>query len=162
MRRWLPFPVLWALLVTMWLALYGTLAAGHVILGAAVAIGAVWAYRALQEPQTHLRKPRAVLELVGLVFTDIMRSNVAVARIVLHPGIRGRTAGFVEIPLDLRNPVGLAALACIITATPGTAWAGYNSRSGVLTMHILDLVDETTWVRTIKGRYERRLMEIFE
>ena len=29
-------------------------------------------------------------------------------------------------------------------------------------MHVLDLVDETVWVRTIKGRYERLLMEIFE
>ena len=29
-------------------------------------------------------------------------------------------------------------------------------------MHVLDLVDEETWVRTIKGRYERLLMEIFE
>ena len=55
----------------------------------------------------------------------------------------------------MRNPVGLAALACIITSTPGTAWAGYDPSSGVLTMHILDLVDDETWVHTIKDRYER-------
>jgi len=30
-----------------------------------------------------------------------------------------------------------------------------------LTIHVLDLVDETEWVRTIKGRYERLLLEIF-
>jgi multicomponent K+:H+ antiporter subunit E len=93
---------------------------------------------------------------------DILRSNAAVARIALHPQVRGRTAGFVEIPLRLRNPVGLAALACIITSTPGTAWAGYESASGVLTMHVLDLVDRETWIATIRNRYERRLMEIFE
>ena len=29
-------------------------------------------------------------------------------------------------------------------------------------LHVLDLVDEETWVRLIKDRYERRLMEIFE
>jgi multicomponent K+:H+ antiporter subunit E len=52
-------------------------------------------------------------------------------------------------------------LACIITATPGTSWAGYDSSSGRLTMHILDLVAEETWIRTIKERYERRLLEIF-
>jgi multicomponent K+:H+ antiporter subunit E len=161
MKRWLPFPLLWALLVAMWLALNGTLAAAHVLLGAAVALGAVWAYRAVQQPLARLQGPRAALELLWLAFADIVRSNIAVARIVLHPGIRSRRAGFVHIPLDLRNPLGLAALACIITATPGTAWAGYDSTAGVLTMHILDLVDEETWVHTIKGRYERRLMEIF-
>jgi multicomponent K+:H+ antiporter subunit E len=68
----------------------------------------------------------------------------------------------VQIPLELRHPAALAALACIITATPGTAWARYDSVRGVLTMHILDLIDDETWIRTIKERYERRLLEIFE
>ena len=32
----------------------------------------------------------------------------------------------------------------------------------VLTIHVLDLIDESEWIRTIKNRYERRLLEIFE
>jgi multicomponent K+:H+ antiporter subunit E len=162
MKRWLPFPLVWALLLAMWLVLYETLAAGHIILGSAVALVAVWGLRALQEPAARFRRPRAAIELAWLVFTDIVRSNVAVARITLDPDVRGRTAGFVEIPLRLRNPVGLAALACIVTSTPGTAWAGYESRSGLLTIHVLDLVDEETWDRLIRDRYEPRLMEIFQ
>jgi multicomponent K+:H+ antiporter subunit E len=67
-----------------------------------------------------------------------------------------------KIPLDLRDPYGLAALACIITATPGTVWAGLSPDGGTLTIHVLDLQDEEAWVRIIKQRYERRLMEIFE
>jgi multicomponent K+:H+ antiporter subunit E len=31
-----------------------------------------------------------------------------------------------------------------------------------LTIHILDLVDEGEWIRTIKGRYEEPLREMFE
>jgi multicomponent K+:H+ antiporter subunit E len=162
MKRWLPFPVLWALLFAMWLMLNETIATAHVVLGAGVALAAVLALSVLQKPQTRLRRLRIAAELVWLVLADVVRSNIAVGRIVLHCGTRATTAGFVEIPLQLCNPVGLAALACIITSTPGTAWAGYNSRSGVLMMHILDLVDEETWVRTIKDRYEMRLMEIFQ
>ena len=82
-------------------------------------------------------------------------------RIVLHPAIRGRTSGFLSLPLELRHPGGLAILACIITATPGTSWARYDAASNVLTIHVLDLVDEQAWIRQFKGRYERRLMEIF-
>jgi len=59
------------------------------------------------------------------------------------------------------NAYGLATLACIITSTPGTLWVDFNEASGTLTIHVLDLVDETEWVRTIKGRYERPLLEIF-
>jgi multicomponent K+:H+ antiporter subunit E len=162
MKRRLPFPLLWVLLVAMWLALNETLASAHLLLGAGVALAAILALSVLQEPQTRLRRPRLAAELLWLVLTDVVRSNIAVARIVLRIGTRKQTAGFLEIPLTLRNPVGLAALACIITSTPGTAWAGYDPGSGVLTMHVLDLVDDETWVRTIKDRYERRLVEIFQ
>jgi multicomponent K+:H+ antiporter subunit E len=154
--------LLWVLLLAMWLVLYRTFDPGQVILGSLVALVACHALALLQEPYGRVRRPWLALQLLALVFLDVVRSNIAVARIVLHRGTRGQTAAFLDIPLQLRNPAGLAALACIITSTPGTAWAGYDSRSGVLTMHILDLVDEETWMRTIKERYEARLMEIFE
>jgi len=162
MKRWLPFPLLWVLLLAMWLTLSQSVAPGDVLLGAIIALGATHALRALQAPQTRLRRPTAMVWLAWLVFTDIARSNIAVARIVMHFGARNQTSGFVDIPLELRNPAGLAALACIITATPGTAWARYDSSRGMLTIHVLDLVDENTWIRTIKDRYEQRLREIFE
>ena len=67
-----------------------------------------------------------------------------------------------NIPLDLRNPYGLAALACIITSTPGTLWVDFDAAKGMLMIHVLDLIDENEWIQTIKGRYERLLLEIFE
>jgi len=158
----LPFPLLWLALVAMWLVLNGTVAPGHVILAMVVALGAVLALRGLQEPSRRARRPLAALRLASIVLLDIVRSNVAVAAIVLQPRTRGHQAGFLEIPLELRHPTGLAVLACIITSTPGTSWAGYDSRSGVLTMHILDLVDDEASIRAIKDRYERPLMEIFQ
>jgi multicomponent K+:H+ antiporter subunit E len=91
-----------------------------------------------------------------------VRSNVAVLRIVFHPAMRGRTSGFLSLPLELRHPGGLAILACIITATPGTSWARYDAARNVLTIHVLDLVDEHAWIAQFKDRYERRLMEIFQ
>jgi multicomponent K+:H+ antiporter subunit E len=158
----LPFPLLWLALVAMWLVLNGTVALGHVILAMVVALGGVLALRALQEPSTHARRPLAALRLASIVLLDIVHSNVAVAAIVLSRRQRGHRAGFLEIPLELRHPAGLAVLACIITSTPGTSWAGYDSHSGVLTMHILDLVDDDASIRAIKDRYERPLMEIFQ
>jgi len=70
-------------------------------------------------------------------------------------------AGFVQVPLALRNINGLAILACIITATPGTIWVQFDRSEGILLIHVLDLVDEDEWIRLIKNRYESLLMEIF-
>jgi multicomponent K+:H+ antiporter subunit E len=162
MTRLLPFPLMSASLLILWLLLNQTLSLGHLLLGSALALAGGFALSALQPPQGRVRRPGAILRLSALVLADIVRSNIAVGRIILGVGGREPTSGFVLVPLDLRNPYGLAALACIITSTPGTLWVNFDSAEGVLTIHVLDLIDESEWVRTIKDRYERHLLEIFE
>ena len=150
-------------LLALWLILNESLAPGQVLLGAALALGGVAVFSRLQPPTRRVRgRPAAALQLLGLVLADILRSNLAVARIVLGLGVSRRTAGFLELPLELRDPAGLAVVACIITATPGTCWVRYDSESNVVTIHVLDLVDEKHWIRLFKQRYERPLMEIFQ
>ncbi len=160
MTRLIPFPMASTGLLVLWLILNQTLSPGHILLGAAIALAGGWALRALELPNA---RPRwlAAFRLAGLVVTDIARSNIAVARIIL--GLhRGKwNPGFVDIPLELRDRYGLAALACIITSTPGTLWANFDEASGILTIHVLDLVDKAEWLDIIKGRYERLLLEIF-
>jgi len=161
MTRLLPFPIASAGLLILWLLLNQTLSLGHILLGGAVALVGGWVLSALEPPKARLRRLGAMFRLAALVLADIVRSNVAVGRIILGIERRRWTSGFVEIPLELRDPYGLATLACIITSTPGTLWVDFNEASGALTIHVLDLVDKTEWVRTIKGRYERLLLEIF-
>ena len=156
------FPLMWLALVAMWLVLNGTLALGDVIVGALAALVAVLGLARLAPARIRLHRPQAAVALMGVVLLDIVRSNIAVAAIVLRPRRDGRIAGFLDIPLDTRHPVALGALACIITATPGTAWSNYDSRANVVTIHVLDLVDGPALVRTIKERYEARLREVFE
>jgi multicomponent K+:H+ antiporter subunit E len=71
-------------------------------------------------------------------------------------------SGFLEIPLELRDPHGLVVLAVIVTSTPGTSWAGVSPGGRTLTLHVLDLKDEEGWIRLIKERYERPLLRIFQ
>ncbi len=161
MTRLFPFPIVSAGLLVFWLVLNQTLSLGQILLGGAVAVIGGWAFAALQPPKARPRRLGAVFRLAAFVFVDIVRSNIAVAHIILDRGQRRWTSGFVEIPLDLRDPYGLAALACIITSTPGTLWVDFNAASGKLTIHVLDLIDKAEWTRIIKGRYERLLLEVF-
>lgn len=160
--RLLPAPLLSLALLAMWLLLNQSLSPGQILLGAALALFGPVALSALEPPKAVVRRVDAMLRLAVAVFLDIVRSNIAVGRIILGPRLSTETSGFMSIPLDMRAPYGLATLACIITATPGTLWVHFDSESGVLQIHVLDLVDETAWIRTIKHRYERLLMEIFE
>ena len=160
MTRLVPFPLVSAGLLVLWLLL-NSLSVGHILLGGAVALIGGWALAALQPPKARARRLIAVLGLAAVVVADVVRSNLAVVRIILGLKRRRWSSGFVEIPLELRDPYGLATLACIITSTPGTLWVDFDEASGTLTIHVLDLVDKTEWVRAIKGRYERPLLEIF-
>ena len=161
MMRLLPYPIASASLLVLWLVLNQALSPGHVLLGGALALVGGWALAALEVPKARPRRVGAILRLAALVAADIVRSNIAVARIILGLARRRWTSGFVEIPLELRDRHALAALACIITSTPGTLWVSFDEASGTLTIHVLDLIDEAAWMRTIKGRYERLLLEIF-
>jgi multicomponent K+:H+ antiporter subunit E len=153
---------LWLVLLALWLLLNQTLAPGQVLLGALLAFGGVLALRALQGSAAPMRHSAAIAQLLLLVLADVVRSNLAVARLVLYRGTRKRVAGFVHMPLALRHPAALAVLACIITATPGTSWARLDRSRNVLIIHVFDLIDEQQWMQAFKQRYETRLMEIFE
>jgi multicomponent K+:H+ antiporter subunit E len=158
----LPYPLLSLALLLLWLLLNQSVSVGHVILGSVIAVLASWAMAALRPEKPRIRRPGVALRLLGMVLLDILRSNIAVGRIIVRSREPGVNAGFMTIPLDMRSRHGLAVLSIIITSTPGTIWVEYDDARGTLLLHVLDLVDETVWIRTIKGRYERMLMEIFE
>ena len=157
MTRLLPYPLLAAALTLMWLLLT-SFSLGNLILGGVVAILAGQAMTALEPARPGLRRPDLILRFFGVVMIDIARSNIAVARVLLRGG--PRRSGFVEIPLRLREPVGLAILAIVLTSTPGTAWIDYDSSQGRLLLHVFDLNDGDDWREIVQNRYERLLLEI--
>jgi multicomponent K+:H+ antiporter subunit E len=152
--------VLTGALFLMWLLLNDSLSLGHVVLGLLLAVALSRSSRVLRPARARIRRPHLALLLLWLVFVDVLRSNLGVARIVL--GLRRAQSGFVKIPLELTDSHGLAVLATIVTATPGTVWADHDAAARVLTLHVLDLTSEQEWIDWIKSRYERLLMEIFE
>lgn len=162
MRRYLNRLILPLLLLALWLLLNDTLSPGQLALGATLAILLGWAATRLRPLQAYPKKPLVAARLIGHVAKDIARSNIAVAFIIWKGDKADRNSGFLKVPLRIRDPHGLAALACIVTYTPGTVWSDYSEEDGILTLHVLDLKDEEEWRHIIQHRYERPLMEIFE
>jgi multicomponent K+:H+ antiporter subunit E len=156
----LPYPLLWLALLAMWLMLSGSLNPGQLLLGAIVASLACWAVVALEPPKPRIRRIGTIVQLFAIVIGDVVLSNFAVIRLILSG--RAPRSVFVTFPLDLRDPNGLAVLACIVTATPGSAWIHHDSMLSSVTIHVLDAADDAVWVAALKRNYERRLMEIFQ
>ena len=156
-------PVLTVLLVAIWLLLNNSASLRQIALGFIVAVLLMFAAAQLRPVHPRLRRLWLAVPLIFAVLMDIIRSNVGVGRIILGL-VRDREvrSGFIDVPLDLRDPHGLSILAAIITSTPGTAWAGVSEDGGTLKLHVLDLKDDAQWIEMIKRRYEGPLMRIFE
>lgn len=157
-----PPVVLGSVLLVTWLLLTATWSAGQLLLGLALTVVLLALAAPLRPVRPRVRRPHLLLPLLAAVLVDVARSNVGVARVILgRTGGRMVNSGFLEIPLELRDPHALAILAAIVTSTPGTAWAGLSADGRTLTLHVLDLQDDAYWIRTIKERYERPLLRIF-
>lgn len=161
MSRILPYPILSLVLFLLWLLLQQSVSPGNIVMGLAVGLIVGKITSALEPDKPRFRRPWLIPKLLGIIIYDIVRSNLAVAWIILTRGRQLRTSGFLKIPLDLRDRTALAALAVILTATPGTVWLEFDAERGDLLIHVLDLVDEQHWIDIIKTRYERLLLEIF-
>jgi Multisubunit Na+/H+ antiporter, MnhE subunit len=155
-----PYPLLTIALLLMWLLL-NSFTFGHLILGSTVAVFASWGMAALRPDKPKLRKWYLLPKLFGIVMLDIIRSNLAVAWIILRGRAPGHRSSFITLPLELRDPTALAILAVILTSTPGSAWLEYDSRRSSVLIHVLDLVNDDAWRDLIKNRYEKLLLEIF-
>lgn len=150
-------------LVGIWLLLNAELSLLSLAFAALLAVLLVLAIARLRPVRPRVRHVHVAIPLIATLLVDIVLSNLGVARVVLGL-VRGREvrSGFIDIPLQLRDPHALALLAVIVTSTPGTSWAGLAPDGRVLRLHMLDIRDEDEWIRSFKQRYERRLMRIFE
>lgn len=161
-RRLLPSPVLSLGLLSLWLLLNDSLAPGHWLMGAALGLAVPLMTRSLRPTPVRLRRPAVAWRLFWRVGLDVLLSNWRVLRGTLAPPRKVPRGGFVVVPLDLRDPTGLAVLAAIMCVIPGTIWSELALDRSALLVHVFDLSDPEADIALLKSRYERPLMEIFE
>ena len=80
MTRIVPAPLLSAALLGGWLLMNQSVSAGHIVLGAALAILLPLAMRELLPAPARLRRPAVATRLALIVLWDIVVSNFDVAR----------------------------------------------------------------------------------
>lgn len=163
MKRWLPLPLTSAALFTVWLLINQSVEPAHLLLALVLAMGIPILTRPLQPlADPRLLKPLMLLRLLGMSLVEIIRSCFNVSRIILFVKSGAGNSQFMRIPLDLQDRYGLALLSCLINSTPGTVWVEILPDSHELALHVFDLHNEQWWIDTIKTRYEKPLIEIFE
>ncbi len=161
MNRWLPHPILTPVLMVVWLLLNNSIAPGHIFLGLLLGLAIPRFTLAYWPEPVAMRRPLVLLRLTAVFLYDVVVANLAVARLILA-GPRHLRPAFVEVPLDLTNPLAISVLANIICLTPGTVSADLSPDQRALLVHTLDAEHPETLAGDIKARYEAPLREVFE
>jgi multicomponent K+:H+ antiporter subunit E len=159
--RLFPMPAHSILLFIVWLLLNNTVAPGHLVLGAFLAIVIPLLTSGMQDPQPSFRKPLAIMRYVLMVIGDIIVANFEVALLVMGSSKKLNPA-FVAVPLEIKHELPITILASTVSLTPGTVSAEISEDKQWLYVHVLNLTNKDELIASIKQRYERPLMELFE
>jgi multicomponent K+:H+ antiporter subunit E len=162
MRRLFPAPLLSLALVALWLVLNNPYSLGHWLMALVLGFAVPLLTQSLRPTPVRFRHPWVAFKLFLRVGVDVIEWNWRVLRGTLGRGEHMPQGGFITVPLDLRDPNGLAVLAAIMCVIPGTIWSEIALDRSALLVHIFDLKDAAHEIALIKQRYERPLMEIFE
>lgn len=161
-RKLVPAPLTSASLLALWLVLARSTSLGQLILGSVLALVAPLLTRTLRPTQVRVRRPLVVVRFIMTVGYDVVMSNFEVAWGVLRWSYRKPQSQFVVVPLELRDPLGLTALAMVTTVVPGTVWSELALDRSALLLHVWDVPEEALFIARFKARYEKPLREIFE
>lgn len=161
-RKLVPSPLLSAALLALWLVLARSTSPGQILLGLSLALAVPLLTTRLRPTQARVRRPLVIARFILRVGRDVLLSNLEVGWGVLVWRWRRPHARFVVIPLELRDPHGIAALAMVTTVVPGTVWAELALDRSSVMLHVWNAPDEAAFIARYKERYEKPLREIFE
>ena len=152
------FFVINVFLAFLWAILMQSLSIVDFLVGFAIG----FAIMSLVDPQYSVRGIRIPILLLYILW-DVFVSSLIVAGYILRPNPNIRQ-GIIAVPLDVSAPVEIAALASIITLTPGTMTVelGKDLATGqqVLFVHALNVDEPDELVKKIKGGFERQILQI--
>ena len=162
LKKLAPAPLSSVALLALWLALARSTSVGQVLVGLGLALAVPILTANLRPTKVRVRRPLVVVRFILRVGGDVLLSNLEVAWGIVAWRWRRPQSRFVTVPLELRDPLGLAALSMVTTIVPGTVWSELALDRSALLLHVWDVGEEGAFIARFKARYEKPLREIFE
>lgn len=160
-RRIRPAPLVG--LVLVWVALWGNLSWVNVLSGLAVGAAILVLFPLPPLMSTVRLRPAATLVLVGRFLVELVTASIGVALLALRP--RPITAGsLVDVRLHLEDDLRRTLVAEMTSLVPGTVVIDLDPGSGIMTIHVLDVVDRAGLDREVAkiAALERRVAAAVE
>jgi multicomponent Na+:H+ antiporter subunit E len=142
-----------------WCALTGGFTASGYVAGFAVGFLVLAACAPLFGPTRYFVRLVRALDLALFFLVELVLSTIRVSWDVLTPTHRSRP-GVVAVPLEPASDLEIALLATLVTLTPGTLALELADDRRTLYVHVMFLDEPEALRAEIKGKLERRVLEV--
>ncbi len=159
--------IVFVLSFLVWIALTSYKDVQEIVAGVIVAFIVSWAaghfFITTEKQHGTFRRIFAAIRYMFKFFFEMIRANLHVAYIVVHPNLPIKP-GIVKIKSNLTKDSALTILTNSITLTPGTLTIDINPDTKEIYIHWIDVlstkIEENT--QNIGQRFEPLLTEVFE
>ncbi len=152
--------VVWNILLALiWAAATAEVSLMNLVIGYGINFGVLWFMRPVLGPTRYFVKVGMLFRFSVYLVKEIIMSNLRVAYDVVTPTIYMRP-GVVAVPLDAETDIEIAAIANLITLTPGTMSLGISDDHKYLYVHSMFIKDPEHLKQEIKQSIERPVLEV--
>jgi len=164
MKRYILYSMFLGLI---WCFVHGTVNFNNFLIGALLGPIVIRHFRSLYGFENKIsymnivRKIPKLIRFFYVLFIEIIKANVMVAKIILQPKMNIKP-GIIAVPIRTKTDVGITAIANTITLTPGTLTIDVSDNKEVLYVHAIDASDPQGLCDSIRDDLEEYVLEAFE
>lgn len=146
-------------MASLWMFFESSVTVSTFIIGYILGLIIIFVMRRFFSSRFYLYRVFAVIWLVLLFLKELLLSNLAVLKIVLHPKLPIRP-GIFALETKLESDWEITLLANLITLTPGTLVVDMSKDNKTLYIHSMDIEDVQEAVESIKNSFEKAILEV--
>jgi|SRR5690606_31725646 len=146
------------LLAFTWVALTGVLFYSNFLFGFAVGFFLLWLMNRNESDQRYFNRVPKIIGFILYFLYEMVRANIQVAYDVITPKFF-MTPGIVKYPLEARSDFEINMLSTFISLTPGTLIIDVSEDRKAIYIHAMYMHSKEQFIKQIKERVERRLLE---
>ena len=147
------------LLAVIWMFLQNDWTLPGLVVGYALGLLIVWAFRRFFGGPFYLRRLWAICSLLLLFLKELVLSSLSVARHIVAPRLRMKP-GIFAYTTELKAEWEVALLSSLICLTPGTLTLDVSDDNRTLYIHAIDIEDADRMSDQIRATFETAITEV--
>lgn len=146
-------------LAFLWMFFEGSMDATTFIVGYLLGLAIVFFMRRFYSSRFYVYRLYAILKLLIIFLKELLLSNLAVLKVVFQPKLNIQP-GIFALETKLEKDWEITLLANLITLTPGTLVVDVSEDNKTLYVHAMDIGDVDEAIESIRGSFEKAIMEV--